>query len=240
MDVTSTSRATTADASETIDAAFTLDRDRAIRLSRDKASDAHIRHGNYLARALARQPGDLIRHVQRIHLHIENADGRRLYGALVDLFIALGSRGAALRRRMLEASRAVLDAGQFARLEGALADGLQANHRLGDIPGSVLGRPVRGSLELVVRAVRAAPVRSALEEARALLDDGYVDEARQLLESALDETPYDAALADELLPIYRAQRDRRGYETTRQMLDSFNALPASWQRFNDSTEDVFS
>ncbi len=207
------------------ESAFAIDHDKSVRLPGEIAD---FRTSDYLAHWLARHPLDLIRHVQRINLHSDRAEPERLFAALVDLFIALGDRGEALRRRMLNGARHQLGKERQQLLDLLLQTGLTANHRLGDIPGSVLGRPVNGVLDLVVRSARRSVTRSVLEEARALVDEGHVAEAQSLLETALANTPRDAGLTAELLLIYQATRNKQGYLNTRHMLENADALPPSW------------
>jgi hypothetical protein len=107
---------------------------------------------------------------------------------------------------------------------------LSANHRLGDIPGSILGRPVDGVFDVVVRSARRSVTSSVLEEAKALVDEGHIGEAQSLLETALADTPHDAGLAEELLLVYQATRNRQGYLKFRQMLEDADALPPAWRK----------
>lgn len=55
----------------------------------------------YLGHRILENPSDLRSHVQRILLLTEGTDESALQGALIDLFIALGERGDALKMRML-------------------------------------------------------------------------------------------------------------------------------------------
>ncbi len=205
---------------------FAIDSDKSVRLP---GKMADFRSSDYLAHCLARRPLDLIRHVQRINLHSDRADPERLFAALVDLFIALGDRGEPLRRRMLDGARRQLGQERLQLLDQSLPTGLTANHRLGDIPGSVLGRPVDGVLDVVVRSARRSVTRSVLEEARALVDEGHIGEAQSLLEATLADTPHEAGLAEELLLIYRATRNRQGYLKCRHLLEDADALPPVWR-----------
>lgn len=207
--------------------AFTLNTSRAIVIDDAQAGE---RGAEYLAHWLARHPNDLTRHLQRIHLHLERARPDQLYSALVDLFIALGPHGEDLRRRMLKRAKRILDEEQYYVLDMLLPVGLDACHRLGDIPGSVLSRPVNGNLDLVAREAKAAFATSTLVEARSLIDEGYLETARDMLEQALAGTPDDTELAEELLLIYRATRNVQGYRAFMHILERADALPDSWRR----------
>jgi hypothetical protein len=205
--------------------AFAIDGDKSVRLSREMADSMAP---DYLAHWVARHPLDLVRHVQRINLHSDRAEPERLFAALVDLFIALGERGAALRGRMLDGARQLLGHEQVNLLQQSLVNGLTANHRL-DVPGSMLSRPVMGVLDVVARSARPSVARSALEEARALVDEGHIEAAQSLLETALPANPHHTELAEELLLVYRATRNQQGYLRTRQMLEAADALPRTWR-----------
>jgi tetratricopeptide (TPR) repeat protein len=209
-----------------LDPTFVLAANRSVHLSK---SLTRAEAGDYLAHWLARHPQDLTRHVQRIQLHIDLNEPDRLFAALIDLAIALGNHGEALRKRMLAMATKRLDPAQRQLLSLVLPLGLAADHHLGDIPSSVLGQPVGGDLSLVERAERVAVTRSCLEEARALVDDGHLDAAQSLLERALLEAPQHAELAEELLVVYRATRNAEGYARYRRLLERNHALPASWQ-----------
>ena len=81
---------------------------------------------NYLEMHLARRPDDLKGHTLRVMLAQGTGDADAIYGALVDLFIALAERGTGLKSTLL--SRTVLLLGQPQRLFLArhLASGVRA------------------------------------------------------------------------------------------------------------------
>lgn len=201
------------------EAAFVIDGERGIRL---KPEDQDIRHAGYLAHAVARRPGDLVRHVQRIHFHLAKAQASHLYAALVDLYIALGRNGEAIRRRMLDMSREHIPEELAEKLQEAIVDGLLACHKLGDVPGSVLGRPVGGALDMVVQVAEQATQLEPLDEARALIDEGRIDEAASFLENALLADPNSSALADELLAIHRSTRNSEGVKAIQQLMEQIH------------------
>ena len=59
---------------------------------------AYRRH---LERKIQRNPRDLLAHTRRILLNYEARDEKACYGALIDLFLILGSRGLAIRENLL-------------------------------------------------------------------------------------------------------------------------------------------
>jgi len=191
------------DLAKVLDPGFELGHLRALKLPRPLANP---RVGAYLAHQVARKPGDLTRHAQRIALHQTQGEADQLYAALVDLFIALGHKGFDLKRRLLAQATPGLPAEKAGLLTTHLQTGLPRHHGLGDVPGSVLGQAIRGSLEFTRRVATTREGRPALQEARELMQDGLVEQAQEVLESALAQTPSDRALIKELLAIYRATR----------------------------------
>lgn len=55
----------------------------------------------FLVRRVATRPGDLLSHVRRALLSSSLNDGEEAFAALVDLFIATGSKGLAVKHRLM-------------------------------------------------------------------------------------------------------------------------------------------
>ena len=77
-----------------------------------------------LSYSVARSPGDLISHTRRILLSKARGDADQTFGALVDLFIAVGPKGQSLRRNMLQRCLDVITAEQQAWLQQHIEQGL--------------------------------------------------------------------------------------------------------------------
>lgn len=186
--------------------------------------------GGFLARAIARDPTNLRMHVQRVTLWTASHRREETFGALVDLFVALGERGNALRTRLLASAPADLDPGQRSFLEGRLATGLSAVDRHPPAPASILTRAVTGALDTVARIgdTEPEPATDPLAEARDYLAEGNVERARELLESALRAQPERAEVADELLTIYRHSADAGALRALRRELGDRLADPIAW------------
>ncbi len=60
----------------------------------------HESLADYFCHCIARNPSDLLSHVRRIVLEHEHVRKAGVYPALIDLFIALGQRGARLSRKL--------------------------------------------------------------------------------------------------------------------------------------------
>ncbi len=181
----------------------------------DHARDLHVgqrwpaaRAGALLAHTVARTPSSLLAHVQRVQLWIEDGNPDETYAAMLDLFVALGTRGAALRERMLAAAAPVLDQDRARYLAAALIPGLEATHPHPAAPGSMLSRGLTGSLSLVARLAEvAAPALDPVHEADNYVAEGNVPAAQAVLEAALLAAPARADLSGALLDLYRRMRD---------------------------------
>ncbi len=146
--------------------AFALDRAHA--LVADPGIDGE-RVRRHLEHAILRDPGDLRAHVQRIGLALDGGDGSYAGEALVDLELALGTRGRALRERM----RALAQRAPHAR-PGVMRA----------VCGSILRRGLTGKLDLVARKAPARGARDPLDDARELVLHGDLEGALDLLEAA--------------------------------------------------------
>lgn len=186
--------------------------------------------GGYLARAIARDPGDLRRHVRRVALWTASARADEIYGALIDLYVALGACGAALRERMLGAAAASLADDQRAFLSGRLGAGLAATDPHPPAPTSVLTRAVTGRLDTITRlgTADAGSAFEPLREAREFLAEGNLARAREILEDALRDDPAHIEIGRELVAIYRHSRDLTRLEAIRRELGDRLAEPATW------------
>lgn len=185
----------------------------------------------YLTSRVARDHLDLRAHLQRIYLVLDD-DTREdlLFGALLDLFLALGDKGRELREATLELARPRLDSDDHAFLAAHLDRGLQRLDVLPIASGSILDHALFGNSHLVERQ-RAELLMDAdtVDIAIMHLEHGDVDAARTLLEEALVKDPSQSAVETELLEIYRRTRDEAGFLSMRKQLQAKGAtLSADW------------
>lgn len=103
-------------------------------------------YAEFLAERVVTDPSDLFAHVARIHQHLAGPDADPLFGALLDLFIALGDRGHALRRRLVAAARKRLTPDQHRFLDEATEPGIDPGTALPSARCSVSARVVKVSL----------------------------------------------------------------------------------------------
>lgn len=102
-----------------------------------------------LARRVAADPTDARLHVARVNHHVLADDANQVYAALVDAFLAFGTAGVGLRRRLLEGARRLVGVQRAAFLDKHVATGLSPSTPFPYCPGSVLSCGATGSTDLV-------------------------------------------------------------------------------------------
>lgn len=183
----------------------------------------------HLGARIARDPLDLESHTRRVLLASRAPLTDFAFGALLDLFLALGPRGQALRGRLLAGAEGWLEADEAHFLRQALETGLSRAGALPSAPGSVFHSALVGAAQLVrherAAAVQLTPHAQAIE----LLENGDLAGARALLEAAVLDDPADLVLAEELAGIYRALRDDAARSAMgERVLARHGQLPAGW------------
>jgi hypothetical protein len=191
---------------------------------------AHAPAWRYLSALVARDALDLEAHTRRILLACQPQFHDRLFGALLDVFLALGSQGRGLRRALLNKAHGLLAADELQFLEHHLEPGLSAMAQLPAQAGSVHDRGVLGSLQLVHHQRVAARQLTAFEDAMARVDEGDLEGARLVLEQTLLDNPSQTDVVRELLNIYQYARDDAAKAAMQELLQQrHGALPAGWQ-----------
>ncbi len=171
-----------------------------------------VRVSNYLAHKVVRQVTDLESHTQRIIIYSKFRNADAVYGALLDLFIALGDKGFAIRQRMLNMVAKIIGRARYAQLLGVLERGVTTDELLPHTPYSMLSGSFMGASPLVYKcSVDDVEIRQPLDEARDLVDSGMIDEGRKLLESSLLLDRSNEALSLELLEIYRHTQNKDAF-----------------------------
>lgn len=215
-----------------IEPAFILPDESCLQISIDNNNE---KARDFLIYAVARHPGDLRRHVQRINLNIKSVDPDGLYGALLDLFIILKERGRSLRERMFKLSKPILDEDRYQFLFQYLDRNITAIDVVPPTRSSLFSKGIVGTKQLVLKLDnRAEPERDPLEEADAYLEYGQVDEAQQVLEKAILQNPSRKALYDDLIGIYRRTDARQSFLMMQEQLNTNLALvPDSWHQLEE-------
>jgi hypothetical protein len=183
----------------------------------------------YLTSQICRDPLDLEAHVRRVLLSGRSSESGKAFSALVDLFLALGPAGKGLRAAMLNAVGAALSSDERGYFQTHLEQGLARGAALPVGTAAALDQGLIGSPSMVARALHQAAEETAIQRASALLDQGDVAAARELLEDTLMQSPDAQDVATELLLIYRHSRDDEAVRAMKQKLTSkFGRLPAAW------------
>ncbi|HFC53053.1 MAG TPA: hypothetical protein ENJ43_01310, partial [Gammaproteobacteria bacterium] len=197
--------------------AFHLSGCRSLRIDTEEWGD---RATGYLARSVARTPTNLIAQVQRINSCLAQRDSEGAYGALLDLFIALGEKGLLLRRRMLVQARPLLGEERSRALAQHLEKGLLATDPMPPSSHSMLSKGLTGTRQLVMRVDNDNDVRERdpLDDAIGYLEYSQIDKAQAILERALLEDPSRTDLHSNLLAIYRASGDSASFARMRSKL----------------------
>jgi len=162
-----------------------------------------------LEHKVTRNPLYLRSHVQRIYLYRQVKNGDALYGALLDLFIALDTKGFEIRQRLLFESRCYLDSHHFDVLYQQLNSGVNASSVLPLSQYSRLSKGLIGTINILVSTTDPATQtpQDPYREAHEHLEYGEIDKARKLLEIAVLKEPWRKELHTDLLEIYKATRD---------------------------------
>jgi hypothetical protein len=177
----------------------------------------------YLGYRIVDKPTDLRAHVQRILLYLGLNDEPGVRGSLIDLFIALGDKGAALKQRMLDFAVPALSRTAVAFLRKNIDKGFQPwDNAIASTRTSLLSMGYIGVRQLVLPSqkpetmVRSDTTLSAehpLAQANSQLEYGQLENAVATLEEALRNDPTDkdvASLLDELYQHLRKQAPGHG------------------------------
>lgn len=169
---------------------------------------------DYLAHRVVRNPTDLSTHVMRIQLLIRVKDRHGLYGALLDLFIALNQKGYRLRKRMLMLAHPCLRTKHFELLFHYLKSSQDVDVCITSVESSVLSKGYIGDRHFISTSCRQEKdtfaAQNVMQQVNDCIEYGQVDEARILLESAIVKEPWQQELHNNLLEIYWATRDLNG------------------------------
>jgi hypothetical protein len=191
----------------------------------------------YLGHRILANAADLRSHTQRIFLLFTDSEPDELQGAMVDLFIALGSKGCALKRHLLSFVGSRLPPEMQAWLARHVNTGFQPwDSVISHVKTSILSLGYSGVHDVVHRVVQQGgqDYTNAIEEANDCLEYGQVDRAREVLEHALWLTPGNLEIATELLEIYRRTKNFKNFSNMRDFLvKTLPTLPAGWHEVND-------
>ncbi len=189
------------------------------------------RLGGYLESRIARNPRDLLSHVQRILLHHEKGEPDACFAALADLFVALGASGRELRENLLRQTADLLTGEQVRLLQRHLDVPLTPDLPLPGIGASSLTHGVSGSTGVIASVHSLDDNPDLLHAAYQSLEAGDEERARRYLEQALDQDPGDATVVMELLALYQRNHLRDAFFSALTRFSSRKlALPELWEK----------
>ncbi len=217
---------------ESTQMAFSITGSRALGLSSDKPVEKVC---EFLAHHIARKPQDLMVHVQRIKLAVDHDLEPVLHGALLDLFIALGPRGYALRKCMYDLAFKVLDNESIQYLADGLEKGIKASDAVPEQGITVLCRSIMGSVELVEMDQAADdPGHGPLEQALANIECSQLEDAQDVLEQSIRADASNLEQQTLLLDLYRKTNSRTRFLVFFSALDEGAMLtPQAWREMAD-------
>ncbi|MES9856395.1 MAG: hypothetical protein ABW166_07315 [Sedimenticola sp.] len=196
---------------------------------------------SYFAHQIARRPTDLLSHTRRVLFHVSLNDQEGVYGALLDLYLVLGSKGENLRERMLDKASEYLSEDQRMLFSSHQQGGIVRSQPLPPSSTSVLGNFFTGTSQLVTKGdeVFSELEGSVLAQAREFLVYGQIEQAQQMLEGGVLADPMDPELNSELLEVYRYKRSMEDIIQMRRLLDgSKTAVPELWEEVAGYLEGI--
>ncbi len=192
---------------------------------------------DHLAHHIVRHPGDLQQHLTRIQLAQRHTDADSLYGTLLDLFIVLQDKGRPLRERLLRNLSSCLQPQQVAYLNAMLSGQDMTARSAPPAKASMFNSGLTGTITFLTpqALMHDSQDSDPLEVVSDLIDCGRIDEAQQLLEEAVRNTPECAELSRELLALYHHSRNRPAFEKMWQGAQDLDlALRTEWQAMAES------
>ncbi len=184
-----------------------------------------------LSRYISRYPHDLRVHAQRILLTFEDSLNHNLPGSLQDLAIALAGKGKPFFTQLLDLAKPSLADEEYEEFK-IMFDAPNKNQCWRK--GSVLANGVCNGKKIVTfngSEGSSIGFESTLEEARAYIEYGQLEEAQLLLESELLSKPELEGIEEELLYLYRSTRNHEQLEImNNKLLEKGSELSLEWQQ----------
>lgn len=199
------------------------------------------RLSDHLAHQVSRAPGDLKSHTRRIHFFLNQGHVDGLYGAMLDLFVVLGNKGLDLRKRLLKIASKVLAKTQSQLLLDSLERGIYRFDPLPPTQYSVLCQFFPKGAQLIERrgVQHQDSTLDPLVEAREMIEYGQVEEAKQLLEEAVLDSPLRQDLNEDLLEIYRYTRNADDlFDMLARLGGRTTAIPEQWEAMIDHFDSL--
>lgn len=178
---------------------------------------------DYLTHRITKRPQDLLAHVHRIVAIYYTNNTNALYGALLDLYIVLDKKGFRLRQRLLNKVAPRLPSEQRVALRNGLLFGIKSVEEVPFCVGSCFNAQLHDVGAVVVQTGEQIKHEfSVLDEALDLINSGFLDEARMILEEAIMIEPGSFDLNSELLNLFRCTKDKDAFFSA---VERFEGLP---------------
>ena len=224
------------------DVTFLIDANPALYLQLGTSNEHAIEN---LSHRIARDPLDLRLHVQRMTLYLRMQNSEGVYGALIDLFIAIGENGLSIRQRMLTQAKPFLSNQRLLFFNSIMQRGLRNSDPVPHAQTAVLCKGYIGKKQFIVQTAHAS-CRTGIDPRQEAIDCliyGQVDEARKILEQAVLQEPWREDLQNDLLEIYWATRDLKACQAMYERLaDEFIPEHHAWievvERISDALGGV--
>lgn len=184
---------------------------------------------------ISRKPRALLIHVQRIYYCFYAQLNEQLFAAIIDLLIVLNKRGLAISWRIVMGAKSQLTAEQFAILQRYLRD---ANADVNSLVGncySVFTKGLTGISNMVhLVEQQDEDDYDPLAIARDHIEYSQLDEAINVLETAVLAQPTRLDFQEELLALYRSTRDASSFNVMfTRLIESGITLNSEWHTLNN-------
>jgi hypothetical protein len=154
---------------------------------------------------LKQDPNDLSCHLQRMQFSITVKNRIELFAAICDLFIVLGDQGLALRKRLLDTCRKVLNQEQLALIEAHLNDEPLSTY-CESLPDNCFFK--KEALEYTEQEKHSNAMTETDEDvlriAESYITNSQFDTALEYMQTHLEQDQNNKALALKLISLYRA------------------------------------
>lgn len=187
---------------------------------------------------VSRNPKYLKGHLERIYYCFENQLDLQLFGALADLVIVLGENGGPLCRRMINGSRSRLTQENYQALIAKIENKNSNPDEFLFNRYSVFTKGVLATPFLITSTAKDRYDHDPLSLAKSYIEVSQLDDAIEILEQAIQESPNRMELHDELMPLYRQTRNSIRFKKFFQELKRHNiTLPPSWNELHEYFEN---
>lgn len=200
---------------------------------------SHRGFPEFFKHQIARRPSKLIVHVQRIFYCYQENLADQLYAALVDLLIALRGDREGLGLRMFHGAKHKLNDKDRKVLAWFFRNPKVNVHRLPINIYSVLSTGKIGVTHLIETHNKVETVEhDPLMLARDFIEYSQLQEARAVLEEAIDAQPENQAIHEELLGLYQSTRDQYNFQRMYKQIKAMdNPMLHLWDQLKTVLEE---